>query len=91
MRRPGFVLVPKMWLEELRAMNATGSTWAVAMELLYRARFSPIVKLSNEAAAKMGLSPRTKWRAIDALRKRALIAVTGRPGTSPRIRVRWLD
>lgn len=91
MRRPGFVLLPQMWREELFAMNATGGTWRVAIDLLYRARFSPVVKLSNVAAAKLGVSPRTKWRALDALRKRGLIAVTGRPGTSPRVRVRWIE
>jgi len=91
MRRPGFVLVPKMWRDELYAMNANGTTWKMAVELLWRARFSRVVKLSNEAAAKLGISRHTKWRALQALRKRGLIIVTGRPGTSPWVKVMFRD
>jgi len=91
MRRPGFVLLSEMWWTELFEMKATGAEWRVAIELIRRARFSPVVKLSNEAAAKIGVSKQKKWVALDRLRKRGLIAVSGRPGTSPEVRVRWLD
>jgi hypothetical protein len=89
MRRPGFVLLPKLWLQELRAMKANAATWNVAVELLGRARFSPVVKLSNEAAAK--ISRQSKWRALQALRKRGLVIVAGRSGTSPWAKVMFRD
>ena len=91
MRRPGFVLVPQMWREELIAMKASGTVWSVAVELLRRARFSPVVKFSNEAAAKIGISRQAKWLALDRLRLRGLIAIGSRSGASPKVRVRYLD
>jgi hypothetical protein len=93
-----YVKFPEMWVRTLKNRPTTAADWKVAIELLERAKFSSVVKFSNEATAKIGISPRTKWRSINRLEQWGLITINGRAraasrstaGKSPRITVKWL-
>ena len=87
-----YVKFPEMWGRTLKARPATAADWKVAHELLERAKFCPIVKFTNEAAAKLGMSPRTKWRSLNRLASWGLISFHAqRIGASPKVRVDWLS
>jgi hypothetical protein len=87
-----------MWLRILRARKATTSDWNVAVFLLERAKFCPVVKFTNKAAAGIGISRQTKWRCLERLERWGLITINGlaraasrsMAGKSPRITVKWL-
>jgi hypothetical protein len=84
------VLVPWKWVERLRDAKRPGSTYALALLLLYehwRHGGRPIV-LSNILAADVGLSQRSKWNAILELERLGLIQVDRRPRKSPRVIVK---
>jgi hypothetical protein len=86
-RRQHFVMVPWPWIERLN--GATGQTYRVALILLYldwKDRGVPI-KLANGMLRTDGISRRSKWRALNALEQRGLIAVERRPHRSPIIRL----
>jgi hypothetical protein len=48
---------PEMWRQVLIEQSATAADWVVAVELLNKAKFSRVVKFSNERAAELGASP----------------------------------
>lgn len=86
-RRQHFVMVPWLWIERLN--GATGQTYRVALVLLYmgwKNRGAPI-KLTNGMLRIEGISRRSKWRALNALERRGLIAVERRLRRSPVIRL----
>lgn len=86
-----YVKVPQMWQQVLREKSAAGAEYTIALELLTLARFSPVVKFTNERAAKLGISRQTKWRSLTRLADWGLITWQQlRPGASPVIRVKWL-
>jgi hypothetical protein len=87
-RRDNFVKLPMWWLEKLRGCNSA-STFQVAWCLLYlafRARGRPF-ELSNGMLRYYSVSPRSKWRALDALERRGLITVGRRSRKSPTVLV----
>jgi hypothetical protein len=87
-----YLKFPEMWRHILATRDSTAADWKIATLLLERAKFVRVVKLSNEAVAKMGISPRTKWRSLDRLARWGLVMLddANHPGTSPRIKVLWL-
>jgi len=85
-----YVKFPEMWRITLNARPATATDWKVAIELLNRAKFSPVVKLTNHTAAKLGLSTRTRLRSLSRLGAWGLITFNSRQNASPLITVKWL-
>jgi hypothetical protein len=86
-----YLKFPEMWRHILVTRDSTAADWKIAALLLEKAKFARVVKLSNEAAAKLGISRQTKWRSLDRLARWGLIMFdTTRPGASPRIKVLWL-
>ena len=86
-RREHFVKVPWPWVERLN--GAAGQTYKVALCLLYlhwKGRGEP-VKLANGMLQIDGVSRQAKWKALNDLEHRGLIAVERRQRRSPLIRV----
>jgi hypothetical protein len=86
-RRQHFVQVPWVWIEKLA--GAHGQTYRVALALLYlhwKGKGEPI-KLANGMLEIDGVSRRSKWRALNDLERRDLIAVERRPRRAPFIRL----
>ncbi len=90
MNSPRYVKFPEMWWRVLSTRPATAADLKIALDLLWRAKFTPVVKYTNEMAAKLGISRQTKNRSLDRLGCWGLIVVTGRVGQSPLVRPRWL-
>jgi len=89
-RREHFVRVPWPWIERLD--GATGHTYRVALCLLYlhwKGKGEP-VKLGNSVLEMDGVSRYSKWRALNDLEHRKLIAVERRPKRQPIIRLNLL-
>jgi hypothetical protein len=83
-RRKHFIMVPMAWREGLD--GATGNTILVALDLLYlawRDGKGGSVKLGNGMLRHDGISRQSKWRALNELERRGLIAVERRPNRSP--------
>jgi hypothetical protein len=93
MKYKGFIIVPVMWWRALTQMQTGDSTWRVALLILDKARRAPypLVKLTNAAAAAVGVSATSKRRAIGQLRKAGLIIVQDRPHKSPIIKAMFTD
>jgi hypothetical protein len=85
-----YVKLPDMWREELIRRRATAADWAIALELLALARWSYVVKLTNDKAAKLGFCPRTRRRVLKRLAEWSLIKLEVRRGRSPRVSMKWL-
>jgi hypothetical protein len=85
-----YVKFPEIWWTVLKARPTTEADWRIALALLEKAKFSPEVKFSNEAAAKLGLSHDTKRRSLARLGSWGLIDYQSRQGSSPMVRVKWL-
>lgn len=90
-----YTKLPDMWLKVLRARRGQGETvtvadMAVAWELLAKAKFSPLVRLSNDRAAEWGLSRWTKTRALNRLARWGLISIERRHSRAWVIRARYL-
>jgi len=85
-----YVKFPEMWRLTLNARSATAADWKLAVELLNRAKFCPVVKLTNHAAGKLGLSTRTRLRSLNRLAAWGLIIFNSRQNASPLITVKWL-
>jgi hypothetical protein len=81
-----FTRFPKLWRQQLRKVNARGTTYEVAMVILDKARFAEWVKLSNVALAKSGINRHAKHDAIKELEEAELILVDRRNCRSPRIK-----
>jgi hypothetical protein len=90
-RSDTFVQVPQLWCEQLAAIRAHGSTYRVALHLLYEAWATKIrtVKLTNVALAKVGVGREGKAIALRELRKARLVAVEERPNRNPLVTVRF--
>jgi hypothetical protein len=86
-----FVQVPGLWVEQLCAIRAHGSTYRVAMHLLHEAWATKTrtVKLTNVALAKNGVGRAGKAVALRELRKAGLVAVEQRPHRNPVVTVRF--
>jgi hypothetical protein len=82
---------PEMWRQVLIEQSAAAADWVVAVELLNKAKFSRVVKFSNERAAELGLHRNTKRRSLDRLAAWGLIWFRSRRGASPLVTVKWLD
>jgi hypothetical protein len=92
-RQGKFVQVPQIWIEQLCAIRAHGSTYRVALHLLHevwRTKTS-IVKLTNAALAKVGVGREGKISALHELRKAGLVAVNWRPNRNPIVTVRFVQ
>lgn len=85
-----YVKFPEMWRHILCNRPSTAADWKIACELLQRARFSPVVKLSNKPAAKMGVCSKTRLRSLNRLESWGLIIVKRQLGRASHIRVLWL-
>jgi hypothetical protein len=86
-RRQHFVRVPWSWVERLN--GAAGQTYRVALCLLYlhwKGSGEPI-KLANGMLQIDGVSRQAKWKALNDLEHRGLIAVERRCRRSPLIQV----
>ena len=87
-RREQFVMVPWPWVEKLADVTR-GTTYHVALHLLYlhwKGKGEPI-KLANGMLKFDGVSRYSKWRALNELEERGLIAVERRRKRSPIVRV----
>jgi hypothetical protein len=84
-----FVKFPKMWQVCLAEQRADASTCRLALYLLDRTAFSEQVPLGNAALKRHGVSQRSKWRALEKLRRVGLIAVETRRGRPPLVKVRF--
>jgi hypothetical protein len=85
-----FVKVPLLWANELARIGASGSIHVVAHELLYQARWSKNVKLTTARLEALGVSRRSKWRALNELSRAGLIHVEERGNKNPIVAVRFL-
>jgi hypothetical protein len=86
-RRQQFIMVPFDWYERLA--GASGSTYAVALYLLYlrwKERGSEI-RLPNGMLKNDGVSRFAKWRALTELERRGLIAIERRAKKSPVVKI----
>jgi hypothetical protein len=86
-RRKHFVRVPLVWRERLN--GATGHTILLALDLLYlhwKGHGAPF-KLPNGMLKFDGISRQSKWRGLNDLERRGLIAIERRPNRSPNVRV----
>jgi hypothetical protein len=91
--RRQFVQVPQIWVEQLCAIRAHGSTYRVALHLLHEAwrTNSTDVKLTNAALTKIGVGREGKISALRELRKAGLVAVEWRPNRNPIVTVRFVQ
>ena len=85
-----YVKFPEMWRITLNARPATAADWKIAVELLNRAKFCPVVKLTSHACEKIGISRHTRLRSLNRLGSWGLIRVQSRQKASPVITVRYL-
>jgi hypothetical protein len=83
-----FVHFPWAWLDRLKA-TGRGATYRVALLLLYEywRTGGRAIKLTNIAAAEVGVLPDAKGRALDDLERAGLIKVNRRPKRSPLVTV----
>jgi hypothetical protein len=88
-----FIKLPVIWEETLAGVRASGSTYRVALLLLYMAWKSStcVVKLTNVALAKKGVGRKGKAAALRVLRKIGLVTVEERPRKSPIVTLRFVD
>jgi hypothetical protein len=82
---------PEMWRQVLTERHVAAADWVVAVELLNKAKFSRVVKFSNERAAELGIHRNTKRRSLERLAAWGLIWFRSRRGASPMVTVKWLD
>jgi hypothetical protein len=79
-QRQQFVMVPWRWVERLKAARHL-ATFRVAHYVLYRHwKTGKPVPVSNKA---LGLSPRSKWRAVRELERMGLVSVETHPARAP--------
>jgi hypothetical protein len=89
-----YALFPMAWVERLK--GASGQTWMVAVQVLYRdfwdntrkgkASGQPF-KFANGMLTIYGVPPQSKRRALRDLERRGLVAVEWRPKKSPMVRL----
>jgi hypothetical protein len=78
----GYVKVPEVWLYTLDKYSSSLADWKIAMELLRLAKFRPMFKFINPAAAKLNVSPRTRLRSLSRLERWGLILLKRRAGAA---------
>jgi hypothetical protein len=86
-----FVKVPLLWATELARIGASGHTYAVALELLYQARWTKNVKLTTARLKALGVSRRSKWRALDEFSRVGLVHVEERGNKNPIVTMRFIS
>jgi hypothetical protein len=87
--RRQYVRVPWAWVERLREAKRPGSTYDLALLLLYehwRLGGRPIV-LSNIGLLPEGLLRRSKWYALAELERLGLVRVERQSRKAPRVHV----
>ena len=84
-----FIKFPTIWRDTLAAIRADSSTYRVALYLLDRAAWADHVSLGNRVLEKHGISRRSKWRALERLRRGGLVVVERRRGRPPLVKVRF--
>ena len=85
-RKNQFVMVPQAWVSQLNKARHIG-TAKVAHHLLFqhwRSGGKP-TRLANTAMARIGVSRREKWRALQELEMFGLVSVLRRPRKSPEV------
>ena len=92
-----FTMVPGTWEEVLGKARVSGSTYAVALVLLFEAwrlksnGQEPIVKLTGAMLKPVGVGRDGKGAALLALTELRLMGVERPPGCNPRVTVYFLD
>jgi hypothetical protein len=90
-------MVPGTWEEELGKAHVSGSTYAVAIVLLYEAwrlksnGQQPTVKLTSTLLKRVGVGRDGKAAALLNLTELRLVGVEQLPGRSPLVTVYFLD
>jgi hypothetical protein len=87
----GYVVVPLAWLARVRPVLRTTDRLLVAM-VLYRLclmRRSRTVKLPNKELGALGISPRTKQRALLDLEMVGALTVETGNGQTAEVTVHW--
>jgi hypothetical protein len=87
----GYVVVPRAWLARVRPVLRSTDRLLVALELyrLCLMRRSRTVKLPNSELKTLGISRRTKHRALLDLEVIGAITVEPRNGRSTRVTLHW--
>ena len=92
-----FTMIPIAWEEVLGKAHASGSTYAVAIVLLYEAYMlkingqEPTVKLTNNMLKRVHVGEKGKRAALKKLIELQLVGVEQLPGRSPLVTVYFLD
>jgi hypothetical protein len=92
-----FTKFPGIWEEVLGKAHASGSTYAVAIVLLYEGwklkstGREPIVKLTNDTLKPAHVGEKGKRAALKKLIELRLVGVEQLPGRSPLVTVYFLD
>jgi hypothetical protein len=88
-QRAQFVMLPVNWVEQLNN-SRVAAAWPIAVYVLHQhwKTSGKPVRVSNELAKTIGVTRRTKWRALRELERLGLIQVDVGPRRSPRVRVR---
>ena len=92
-----FTQIPRLWEETLGKARVSGSTYAVAIVLLYEAAMQklngrePIVKLTDALLNPVGVGPRGKANALRQLSALKLIDFEQLPGRNPIVTAHFLD
>ena len=92
-----FTMVPSSWEEVLGKAHVSGSTYAVAIVLLYEAwklkanGHQPVVKLTTTLLKRVGVGPDGKGAALLKLTELRLVSVEQSPGCNPLGTVYFLD
>jgi hypothetical protein len=92
-----FTQVPRLWETTLGKAHVSGSTYAVAIVLLYEATMlkrndsEPIVKLTDAPLKPVGVGRRGKTNALHQLAALKLIDFEQLPGRNPIVTVHFLD
>jgi len=84
--------LPRMWKEALFQAQPGATVWMLALILLAETenQFCPMYfKVPNEGLAKLGISRRSKWRALRQLQAMGLILLERTSRKSPRVKVLW--
>jgi hypothetical protein len=92
-----FTMFPAAWEELLGKAHASGSTYAVAIVLLYEARlltgrgYSPTVKLTNVMLKRVSVGRKGKKAALAKLGGLGLVSVEDRGRRNPIVTVHFFE
>lgn len=95
--RRRFTQVPQLWEETLGKAHVSGSTYAVALVLIFEATMlkfygrEPIVTLTDARLRSVGVGSRGKKNAVLKLSALKLVDFTQLPGRNPIVTVYFLD